>query len=224
MTLVRGILLDFDGLVIDSEAADCLAWSEEFALAGVPLTRLEYAQVWHAWAWERQVRMIDHLRALAGRPIDEATIEARRLARYTALCANLPARPGIRQWIADAHAMGLTMGVATNDDTHRAPDHLARLGLDRYLDAVVTLQPGLARKPAPDLYLRALKLLDLDPATTIAVEDSSHGIEAAHRAGLRAIAYPTPEVSAHTDLSAADLVVSSAADTPIEEAIRALHG
>jgi putative hydrolase of the HAD superfamily len=104
----------------------------------------------------------------------------------------------------------LRLGVATNDDTHRAVGHLARLGLDGYLEAVVVLQPGLARKPAPDLYLRALTILGLDAVETVAVEDSSHGVEAAHRAGIKAIAYPTPTVSAHTDLSAAELVVISA--------------
>jgi putative hydrolase of the HAD superfamily len=118
--------------------------------------------------------------------------------------------------------MGLTQGVATNDDTGRATAHLARLGLDRYLGAVVTLQPGLARKPAPDLYLRALKLLDLDPATTIAIEDSSHGVEAAHRAGMRAIAYPTPTVSLYTDLTCADLVVADVAAASLTSVLAVL--
>jgi HAD superfamily hydrolase (TIGR01509 family) len=222
MTVVRAILWDFDGTVIDSESADGISWTEEFARAGVPISGRQYAEFWHDWAWTRTTRMIDHLEALVGEPVDRAAIEASRLARYTELCADLPARPGIREWITEAHAMGLTQGVATNDDTGRATAHLGRLGLDCYLAAVVTLQPGLARKPAPDLYLRALKLLDLDPATTIAVEDSSHGVEAAHRAGMRAIAYPTPSVSIYTDLSCADLVVADVEGASLSSVLVAL--
>lgn len=54
------------------------------------------------------------------------------------------------------------------------------------------------------------------------IEDSSHGIEAAHRAGLRVIAYPTADVSAHTDLCAADLIITSPEGTTLASAIQAL--
>lgn len=207
--------------MIDSEGADEESWRQEFSRAGVPISRQQYAEVWHHWAWTRQVRMIDHLEALVGEPVDRAAIEASRLAQYTALCADLPARPGIPEWIVEARALGLKLGVATNDDTQRATKHLARLGLDRYLDAVVVLEGGLRRKPAPDLYIQALRLLGLAPEAAVAVEDSSHGVEAAHRAGMRAVAYPTPTVSAYTDLSAADLIVS-AAETSLAEVLRLL--
>ncbi|WP_018351932.1 HAD family hydrolase [Longispora albida] len=213
MCAVRGIIFDLDGLIIDSEGVDQIAWREEFARAGVPVTPQVYAEFWHSWSWERQIRMIHRLEALVGSPVDQEAILASRLARYTELCADLPARPGIREWITEAHRLGLRLGVATNDDTGRAGKHLARLGLDVFLDAVVVLEKGFARKPAPDLYLQALKLLDLEPGEAVAVEDSSHGVEAAHRAGMLAIAYPTPTVSAHTDLSAADLIADAAALT-----------
>lgn len=187
----------------------------------MPISGPQYAEFWHDWAWTRKTRMIDHLETLVGEPVDRAAIEASRLARYTELCADLPARPGIREWIIDAHAMGLKLGVATNDDTGRATKHLARLDLDRYLDTVVVLEAGLRRKPAPDLYVQALRLLDLAPEVAVAVEDSSHGVEAAHRAGMQAIAYPTPAVSAYTDLSMADLIVS-ADETSLADALRRL--
>lgn len=222
MTAIQGLIFDFDGLIVDTEDADQRAWREQFRLAGVPITEQQYADWWHHWAWNRTTRMIHRLAALVGEPVNEQAILADRLTRYNELCAGLPARPGIQQWMSDAHAMGLKLGVATNDDTHRTPGHLRRLGLDRYLDTVVVLEPGLARKPAPDLYQRALKILELDPAGVVAVEDSSHGIEAAHRAGMKVIAYPTPTVSAFTDLSAADLLVESAADISLAQALLAL--
>lgn len=220
--MIKALIFDFDGLIIDSETADMRAWREEFQLAGAPMSEAEFARLWDHWAWHRQTTMIAHLAARAGRPIDQPTVAAHRLARYTDLCADLPARPGIREWITTAADQGLTLAVATNDDTHRATSHLARLGLAPYFQAVVTLQPGLARKPAPDLYLRALSLLDLDPACTVAIEDSAHGAEAAHRAGLRSIVYPTSTLSARTDLTTADLIVTDPATTTLPTALYTL--
>lgn len=218
---VRGVIFDFDGLILDTEDADRIAWCEEFARAGVPITAAKYAGYWHEWSWHRKVRMIHRLAAALGHDVDEEEILAHRAARHRHLCADLPARPGISQWMAQARQLGLRVGVATNDDTGRATHHLNRLGLNQYLDAVITLQPGMARKPAPDLYLRALDKLGLDAGEVVAVEDSSHGIHAAAHAGIRTIAYPTP-VSIHTDLTTANLIIDCAQRTTLPDALAQL--
>jgi hypothetical protein len=98
------------------------------------------------------------------KPLDEEAISVSRLARYTELCAVLPARPGIREWIVEAHGLGLRLGVATNDDTGRATRHLARLGLDRFLETVVVLEPGMAVSRRRILYRQAPALLVSTPS------------------------------------------------------------
>jgi Haloacid dehalogenase-like hydrolase len=147
------------------ETSDQCAWREEFARAGVPISEARYAEYWHDWSLLRKT------------PMSRSTSRRSWPGGWpvTPNCARICTPPGSVKWVTDAHAMGLRLGVATNDDTHRAAGHLARLRLDGYLNAIVVLQPGLAREPAPDLYPRALKILNLDPVATLAVEDSSHG-------------------------------------------------
>jgi beta-phosphoglucomutase-like phosphatase (HAD superfamily) len=114
---VQALVWNFDGLIMDCEEADCRAWREEFAAAGVPITLAEYARYWEQWSWHRRpgTRMIDQLRTRAPGPLDEAAVSARRLGRYQQLCAELPARPGIESWLRCAASLSMPCAVATND-------------------------------------------------------------------------------------------------------------
>lgn len=210
------VLWDFDGLVIDSEMADATAWREEFGRAGWPLDLASYAGMWAEWSRRRLVRIEDHLQYRSPR-LDMTAAGARRRARYADLCAALPARPGIAAWMAQARQDGLVSAVVTNNDSGAAA-HLARLGLDQYISAVVAPGPGLRRKPAPDLYLAALARLGLSGQDAVAVEDSPHGLAAAAAAGLASVAVPS-ELTAHLDLSAAGTVILDPASLPLSEAL-----
>ena len=71
------------------------------------------------------------------------------------------------------------------------------------------------RKPAPDVYLEAARRLGVDPARSVAIEDSAPGIAAARAAGMKVIAIPHWLTERH-DLSAADLTVAHAGEVTIE--------
>ena len=60
-------------------------------------------------------------------------------------------------------------------------------GIPQVFDAIVALEPPLRPKPAPDVYLRACELLGVEPAATIAVEDSLPGASSAAAAGLTVV-------------------------------------
>jgi HAD superfamily hydrolase (TIGR01509 family) len=218
---IRAMIWDVDGLVVGSEEADCQAWREEFDRAGVPVSVEEYARMWDQWSWHRQVRMIDHLIARAPGPADEDTVTARRLARYRELCAALPARPGIAEWLLRARELGLISHVATNDVDGRAAGHLARLGLAGLAGPVVSVRTGIARKPAPDLYLAALEALDIPAGEAAAVEDAPHGAAAALAAGLRVIVVPN-QVTACLEFPAASLVIADPQGMLLDEVLAML--
>jgi beta-phosphoglucomutase-like phosphatase (HAD superfamily) len=67
---------------------------------------------------------------------------------------------------------------------------LAKTGWNKYFAVVVSADEVPRGKPAPDVYLRALALLDADPSRTAAVEDSANGIRSAHAARLAVVAIP----------------------------------
>jgi beta-phosphoglucomutase-like phosphatase (HAD superfamily) len=218
---VRALIWDFDGLIAPTEDMDCQAWREEFDRAGVPVSVAAYARMWDQWAWHRQVRMIDHLIARAPGPVDEDEVTARRLARYRELCAALPATPGITEWLHRARELGLATHVATNDVDVRAAGHLARLGLAGLAGPVVSARDGIARKPAPDLYLAALNALGVPAGDAAAVEDSPHGAAAALAAGVRVVAVPN-QVTARLNFPAGTLIIADPAGTPLDEVLAML--
>ena len=216
----RVLAWDCDGVLVDTEAADAKAWIEAFAAAGVALAPERYAAFWAAWGAHRRVPMIERLRRAAPQLSagELAALAARRAERYQQLCAGLPARAGVRSWLAQARLLGITSVLATNN--LRAPEHLDRLGLGRYFAAVVTAG-GLRPKPSPDVYEVALQAVGATAAEAVAVEDSPHGLAAARTAGLATLALPTPTVSAHLPL-AADATVAHPAAHHLREALATL--
>ena len=220
MLMVKALVWDFDGLIMDSEDADCSAWREEFEAAGVAITVAEYADWWLRWALRRQVPMLDRLVERAGRGIDTQAVSRRRQARYYQLCADLPARPGVVAWLERAQVLGLQCALAANDGTGRVLAHLDRLGLTSGFEVVVTAH-RMAPKPAPDLYLTALERLGVAAGEVVAIEDSPHGVAAAKAAGLWVVAVPN-QVSATLDLTAADVIVANLHTVSLEEVLAAL--
>jgi len=87
---------------------------------------------------------------------------------------------------------------------------LERAGVAELFDAVVSSEEVAAGKPAPDVYLEAIRRLDAEPMRTAAIEDSSNGIRAAHAAGMRVIALPNAHYPPAPDaLALADAVVAT---------------
>ncbi|MES2939754.1 MAG: HAD family phosphatase [Pseudomonadota bacterium] len=95
---------------------------------------------------------------------------------------------GAREFARSAAARGLKLAVASGGDKHNIAFALGRLDLPRPPDAIVGGDEGLPGKPEPALFLEAARRLDLPADKCIVFEDAPFGIEAARRAGMRAVA------------------------------------
>ena len=211
------MIFDFDGLILDTETPEFIAWQEAYSALGARLDRQTWAQVigtlesgWDPWTYlEEQV----------GHPVDRGPIRAVRQARHLALVDAEVARPGVRAWLDQARDLGLRVGLASSSSGEWVTTYLKRLGiLDRF-SAIATGDRVPHSKPDPAVYLLALSELGVDAADAIAVEDSPNGIAAAKAAGLVVVAVPNA-MTADLDLSAADLVLESLADRSIPDVVR----
>jgi beta-phosphoglucomutase-like phosphatase (HAD superfamily) len=99
--------------------------------------------------------------------------------------------PGFRQFSASAHAMGLRIGVGTAGDKHNIAFAMQHLKMDPVPHAMVGGDEGLPGKPEPAIFLEAARRIGADPQACIVFEDAPFGIEAARRAGMRAVAVCT---------------------------------
>jgi HAD superfamily hydrolase (TIGR01509 family) len=105
------------------------------------------------------------------------------------------------------------LGVASSSNRPLIAAVLERAGIAELFDAVVSSEEVQRGKPAPDVYLEAMRRLDAEPGHTAAIEDSSNGIRAAHAAGMRVIALPNPHYPPPPDaLALADAVIGSPGD------------
>jgi len=212
---IRGLLFDFDGLLVDTETPSRLVWEELYREHG------------HELPYDRWATLIGtigapfdpfgHLEELVGRRLDEQALTTRRRAREYELIDLEELRPGVEEYFSDADRLGLRTAVVSSSDNDWIARHLGRLGHLEGLDTIVAANGDAARaKPRPDLYLEALDRLALEPHEGIAFEDSPNGVTAAKAAGLICVAVPNP-MTATLALDDADLVVESLADFPLSK-------
>jgi HAD superfamily hydrolase (TIGR01509 family) len=217
--VLRAVVFDFDGLIIDTEGPVYQGWAEIYQ---------EYGQHLPAGFWStiigRGANYFDPIAELErrlGRPLDGDAIRARRRVRERELVAALPILPGVREWRAEARALGVRLGVASSSGRTWVTGHLGRLGLDDW-DCIRCREDVERAKPAPDVYLAALACLGVGAGEAIAIEDSGTGVEAAKAAGLYCVVVPNPMTAGH-DFGRADLVLGSLAERSLSE-VAALAG
>jgi HAD superfamily hydrolase (TIGR01509 family) len=213
---VRAFLFDFDGLLLDTELASRAGWELLYREHGHELPTDLWATLvgtTHA-PWSP----MDHLEELVGKPLDRETLNERRRAHELTLIEAEELRPGIAEYIAAAEEYGLKRAIVSSSNRSWIDMHLQRLEQAVGWDAICTADGDRTRaKPAPVLYLEALRLLDVAADEAVAFEDSPHGVTAAKAAGIFCVAIPN-DVTRELGLeeAGADIVVDSLADLPPE--------
>lgn len=216
--MIRAIVFDFDGLILDTEEPIYRSWREVYEEHGEDLPFDRWVQtVGTADSFFQPQR---NLEERLGRPLTEEVL-TRRKDRRTALILSNQVLPGVVQRIDEARTMGLKLGVASSSTQEWVTGHLARLGiLDRF-DCVRCRDDVAHAKPEPDLFLAAAACLGVEPGESIAVEDSPNGVAAAKRAGMKCVAIPNL-ITARLDLSQADLILDSLADMTVGQLLERL--
>ncbi len=217
--MIRALVFDFDGLILETETPAYETWADIYREHGheLPLDR------WFEYIGREGgfFDAADQLAALVGEGFDREAARARRDARKTELIAALDVMGGVREYVGDAKRLGLRLAVASSSSRKWVLGHLERLRLHTEWDAVLTRDDVARTKPAPDLYLAAVKALGVAPHEAVAFEDSMNGITAAKAAGLLCVAVPNA-LTAGMDLSQADLRLGSLADMPLERLLAVL--
>lgn len=200
--VIRALVFDFDGLILETETPAYQAWVEIYREFGYELPKelwLEYIGREGNW-----FDALAYLEGLVGPRDDRDAIQVRRDARKTALVMAVAETGGLRALLTDAKTRGLRLAVCSSSTPKWVLGHLERLDLRAFFDHIQCRdRPELRAKPAPDLYLAACAGLGVRPDEVIAFEDSRNGMLAAQAAGMRCVVVPN-ELTVAMDLRGAD--------------------
>ena len=180
------LVFDMDGTMVDSMPAHARSWELFTRRHGVGLPVDEILRRTTGRTG------VECMRAIFGDGLGEKRaneLVAEKESLYRGIFgAEFREVAGFREFAADAVRRGLKLAVATAGDRHNIAFSLERLKLAAPPHAIVGGDEGLAGKPDPALFLEAARRVQAPPAECIVFEDAPFGIEAARRAGMRAVA------------------------------------
>jgi HAD superfamily hydrolase (TIGR01509 family) len=210
--MIRALVFDFDGLLVDTEATSLQSWQELYAERGLELP----LDLWVTLigTWNAAFNPATYLEEQIGRALTESE-HAERYAREWRLAAEQPLMPGVLKHIQAAEKLGLPLGVASSSSRRWVEGHLSDHDLRGRFACVLTRDDVTLTKPDPELYLAACACLGVLPAQALAYEDSAHGLTAAKDAGMPCVCVPGP-LTAESDFGRADRVLRSLADVDPE--------
>lgn len=208
--MIRAIVLDFDGLIIDTETSRVDSFEAVYAAHGLPFDKALFTkEVGHSGytfdAW-----------APFPANIDRAALENERSRCNLAIIEKKPLLPGVKTLLDAAKSANLRIGMASNSSHDWVQGHMRRLGLHDRIHFFACVGDTPSPKPEPDIYRFAVNQLGVRPHEAIAFEDSATGAKAARRAGLWVVAVPSESTHLH-DLDSAHVKLKTLEDTTLPE-------
>jgi HAD superfamily hydrolase (TIGR01509 family) len=216
--MIRGVIFDFDGLIVDTEWSVYQSWVELFDSFGAVLPLDRWTSIIGTSSHEH-FDPYDLLEQQIGKSVDRQSLHPKRYEREMEMVLAQPVLPGVEDYLRGAKALGLKLGVASSSSHKWVAGHLSRMGLLDYFDVVHTSDDVKRTKPDPALYRLTLQSLDLQPEETIVLEDSPNGITAAKGAGIFAVAIPNL-LTARLKLDHADLQLGSLTEISLANLIK----
>ena len=196
----QALILDMDGVIVDSNRWHRQAWAEYNRRHGIETDEAMQQRMYGK-------RNDDIVRDFFGADLPEAEVYAHGAAKerlYREMirpALNESLVPGVREFLA--RHQGEPVGMATNAEPENVEFLLEEAGLRPYFRVLVDGHQVPNPKPHPDIYLRAAELLGVPTRECVVFEDSLPGIEAARAAGMAVVGVTTT----HQVLPGVDLEV-----------------
>lgn len=203
--MIRTVIFDMDGVIIDTEPIHHHAFFTQFAELSIPVTETEYA----TFLGKSTRNVFQHLKEEYHLAPEVETLLKRKRELFNKAFdedAGLDLLPGVRALIEDLQQHHVQLVVASSASKATIARVFDRFGLRPYFTHIVSGEDFERSKPDPAIFLRAAELAQTPVAECIVIEDSSNGMAAAKAAGIYCIGYAS-EHSAGQKLELADRVI-----------------
>lgn len=210
--MLKAVIFDCDGVIADSEQLHFSLLRDLVGELGVSLTKEQYLDKYLAMDDKKSFAAVlaDNGKSATAEQLQKLR-ERKSILYKEKASGNLVILPGVVELVmalSQKYVLAVASG-ALREEVFMALDTAA---IKHYFDVVVSAEDVKNGKPAPDSYLLALERLNqkypakkIQPAECLVIEDSKHGVDSAHGAGMKCAAvctsYPAEE------LKAADLIV-----------------
>jgi HAD superfamily hydrolase (TIGR01509 family) len=219
VTMIKAIIFDFDGLILDTETHEYEVLNEIFKehQCELPLD-----------LWGKLIGTITtfnpytYLEEQTKTTLDHNELVKQQKERFSQRIIQENARPGVTDYLDAAKTLGLKIGLASSSNYEWVSSHLKRLDLLDRFECIRTSDHVEHVKPDPSLYLEAAKCLGVKPEECIAFEDSANGALAAKRAGMKCVTVPNT-VTKGLDFCEVDHSLESMAQMELKELISFLN-
>lgn len=204
---LKAVIFDLDGVVTDSARYHYLAWKELADELGIAFDE-EYNEKLKGVSRMESLELI----LMNGQACDKYTLEEKEAMatkkndNYKELIKQItPADilPGVLPFLKELKAAGIRIALASV--SKNAPFILHQLELEEYFDYVADAAAVPNAKPFPDIFLAGRDEFGFESCECVGVEDAKTGVEAIHRAGMKAVGVGTPE-----QMDEADLLITTA--------------
>ncbi|ANE47305.1 hypothetical protein SY83_14675 [Paenibacillus swuensis] len=218
--MIKAIIFDFDGLILDTETPWYEAFREIYEEHGAHLP----IELWGLGVGTSGEHFDPYLYLgeCTGKPVVKEQIDALFTVKHGALMELQGVREGVEDYLKEAQAKGIRIGLASSSPRAWVESYLKQHGLFEYFEVIKTADDVLRIKPDPELYLAASEALGVAPAEAAAFEDSPNGVRAAVSAGLYSVIVPNP-LTAQLAFDAYDLRLDSMADLSLGEVLKRLE-
>ena len=177
-----GLIFDMDGTLADTMPTHFIAWSKTFKRYDINFSEDRF----YALGGVPAEAIIIMLAKEQRQSIDAAAVAIEKEELYEFLLGEVQPVKEVKA-IAERYREILPMAVATGSPMCVAEKILLALGMRNWFGAVVTADCIENPKPAPDIYLKAARLIGVNPQRCHAFEDTELGMQAASSAGMEVI-------------------------------------
>ncbi|HEY5220928.1 MAG TPA: HAD family phosphatase [Candidatus Paceibacterota bacterium] len=206
--MIKGIIFDFDGVLIDSEHINITAGIQAFKEFGYDLSNADKKLI----PGQHSENVISQILKLRGLDLPKEALREQYSKAYGDMWEDaVTVMPQAKETLQRLKSGGITLGLATNNYRSRVETFLKQTELGNIFSVIVSGEDVAKRKPDPEVYVRAKIKLGLPDESILAIEDGAVGLASAKGAGLRC-AIILNQYSAGQDFSNADFVFKSLAE------------